>query len=106
VVDTLRPGERVDIGRCTAGWCYVGKAGPNGWVSSAYLQRVGGPIIVPPPIVVHPPIVVRPPHHHRPPTHRPPHHRPPVKPPVVIKPPVKPPVCKPFTPGCPIRPHR
>ena len=110
VVSSLSPGEAVDIQKCTAGWCYVGKAGPNGWVAEAYLQRVAGPVIVPPPVVVHPPIIVRPPIHHRPPVHRP---RPPVKPPVikppvrppVVKPPVKPPVCKPGTPKCPIKPR-
>lgn len=40
VVDTLRPGQQVDIDRCaTNGWCYVIKAGPDGWVSSSYLDE-------------------------------------------------------------------
>ncbi len=99
VVDTLQPGERVDIQKCVSGWCYVGKAGTDGWVSDDYLQRISGPVIVPPPIIVRPPpIVVRPPHH-RPPHHRPPRPRPPKpKPPG----PAKPPICKikPNLPAC------
>jgi uncharacterized protein YraI len=107
VVDTLYPGERVDIQRCTVGWCYVGKAGLNGWVSEAYLTRTAGPIIVPPPVVVRPPIIIRPPrHHHRPSHHRPPHHRWHHHHRPWVKPPAKAPVCKPFTPGCHIRSHR
>lgn len=39
VVDTLRPGERVNIVRRSHGWCAVTKAGPDGWVSCAYLER-------------------------------------------------------------------
>lgn len=38
VVDVLRPGERVEIDRCTRGWCYVIKSGPDGWVSANYLS--------------------------------------------------------------------
>jgi uncharacterized protein YraI len=38
VVDTLYPGEFVEVDRCaTNGWCYVIKSGPDGWVSSRYL---------------------------------------------------------------------
>lgn len=40
VVDVLRPGQQVDIDRCQSnGWCYVTKAGPDGWVSSSYLSN-------------------------------------------------------------------
>jgi len=38
VVDVLREGDEVDIDRCTGGWCYVIKPGPDGWVSQAYLS--------------------------------------------------------------------
>ena len=38
VVDVLRPGQQVEIDRCTGGWCYVIKSGPDGWVSSNYLS--------------------------------------------------------------------
>jgi uncharacterized protein YraI len=37
VIDTLRPGERVDVTGRSGGWCEVAKSGPNGWVSCAYL---------------------------------------------------------------------
>lgn len=38
VVDTLLPGENVEVTECVAnGWCYVQHNGPNGWVSSNYL---------------------------------------------------------------------
>lgn len=42
VVDTLRPGQRVDIDRCQGSWCYVVKTGPDGWVSANYLARGQG----------------------------------------------------------------
>lgn len=38
VVDVLRAGTEVEIDRCQAGWCYVIKPGPDGWVSQAYLS--------------------------------------------------------------------
>jgi len=38
VVDVLRAGDEVEIDRCTGGWCYVIKPGPDGWVSQAYLS--------------------------------------------------------------------
>jgi hypothetical protein len=38
VVDVLRAGAEVEIDRCTGGWCYVIKPGPDGWVSQAYLS--------------------------------------------------------------------
>ncbi len=38
VVDVLRAGAEVEIDRCQAGWCYVIKPGPDGWVSQAYLS--------------------------------------------------------------------
>ncbi len=38
VVDTLTPGEVVDVTECQAnGWCYINHPGPDGWVSSSYL---------------------------------------------------------------------
>jgi uncharacterized protein YraI len=42
VVDTLRAGEQVDVDRCTSGWCFVEKTGPDGWVSSRYLSDDDG----------------------------------------------------------------
>ena len=41
-VDTLSPGEQVDVLGCQSGWCYVDKDGPNGYVSSSYIRRSGG----------------------------------------------------------------
>ena len=38
VVDVLRPGQQVEIDRCSGGWCYVIKSGPDGWVSANYLD--------------------------------------------------------------------
>ena len=38
VVDTLAPGEHVNITGRSNGWCAVTKPGPNGWVSCAYLS--------------------------------------------------------------------
>ena len=37
-IDTLRRNEVVEVTGCRGGWCYVEKAGPDGWVSSNYLQ--------------------------------------------------------------------
>lgn len=42
-IDTLRRGEPVDVQYCRGSWCFVEKAGPDGWVSSSYLQRGGNP---------------------------------------------------------------
>ena len=42
VVDTLRPGEAVDVLGCRSGWCYVEKSGPDGYVSANYLRRSSG----------------------------------------------------------------
>lgn len=39
IVDTLRPGETVAINGQSGGWCRVSKAGPDGWVSCAYLSN-------------------------------------------------------------------
>jgi uncharacterized protein YraI len=42
VVDTLRPGQRVDVSECSSsGWCLVEKSGPDGWVSRNYLRAIG-----------------------------------------------------------------
>lgn len=41
VVDTLTPGEQVEVNECaTNGWCYIEHSGPDGWVSSNYLAPV------------------------------------------------------------------
>ena len=38
VVDTLTPGERVEIQECREnGWCFIRHPGPDGWVSARYL---------------------------------------------------------------------
>ncbi|MCC6918586.1 MAG: SH3 domain-containing protein [Alphaproteobacteria bacterium] len=39
VLDTLRPGEQVDIVGRSGGWCEVRKSGPDGWVSCNYLAN-------------------------------------------------------------------
>lgn len=39
VVDVLRAGQQVEIDRCSGGWCYVVKSGPDGWVSASYLSN-------------------------------------------------------------------
>lgn len=41
-VDTLKRGERVEVTSCRGGWCFVEKRGPDGWVSSNYLNTRGG----------------------------------------------------------------
>jgi hypothetical protein len=41
-VDVLRRNEPVDIQYCRGSWCFVNKAGPDGWVSASYLSRGGG----------------------------------------------------------------
>jgi len=91
VVDTLYPGENVDVGNCQGSWCYIQHNGPAGWVSANYLDEGGGsytppptyddgyddggpyydepaPIyITPPPIYVNPPHYPYPHHHWTPP---------------------------------------
>jgi len=37
VVDVLGRGDRVEVGRCTGGWCQISHRGADGWVSSNYL---------------------------------------------------------------------
>lgn len=42
VLDTLYPGEKVNIGTCRSnGWCLVEHSGPDGWVSARYLSNDG-----------------------------------------------------------------
>ncbi len=42
VVDTLYPGERVNIETCRSnGWCLIEHSGPDGWVSARYLSNDG-----------------------------------------------------------------
>ena len=38
-VDALVRGQQVDVQQCRGSWCYVVKSGPDGWVSSNYLNR-------------------------------------------------------------------
>lgn len=43
VVDTLYPGEDVNIETCRSnGWCLIEHYGPDGWVSARYLSNDGG----------------------------------------------------------------
>lgn len=42
VVDTVRRGTQVDVQQCQGSWCYIAKAGPDGWVSASYLSAAGG----------------------------------------------------------------
>lgn len=43
VVDTLYPGENVNIETCRSnGWCLISHTGPDGWVSARYLSNDGG----------------------------------------------------------------
>jgi hypothetical protein len=44
VVDTIARGTPVDVQRCDGSWCYVAKAGPDGWVSASYLSAGGRPV--------------------------------------------------------------
>lgn len=52
VIDQLYPGERVDIGSCGYGWCYVRHSGPDGYVSARFLS----PSYRSPPIYRAPPV--------------------------------------------------
>jgi uncharacterized protein YraI len=42
-VDTLRRGEPVQVSGCRSGWCFVEKAGQDGWVSANYLNAARAP---------------------------------------------------------------
>ena len=44
VVDTARRGTQVDVQQCQGSWCYISKAGPDGWVSANYLSANGSPV--------------------------------------------------------------
>lgn len=44
VVDTIARGTQVDVQRCQGSWCYVEKAGPDGWISASYLSAGGRPV--------------------------------------------------------------
>lgn len=50
VVDTLAPGEVVDVARCntTRTWCKIYHPGRDGWVAARYLTRPGGTTTVSP----------------------------------------------------------
>lgn len=45
VLNQLQRGQPVDVRQCSAGWCYVVAAGPDGWVSARYLSGGGGYVI-------------------------------------------------------------
>jgi hypothetical protein len=60
VIDTLYSGENVNVIECDGfGWCFVDRAGPDGWVSARYLTSatypVDPPVVRAPPRVVHAP---------------------------------------------------
>ncbi|MCB1397651.1 MAG: SH3 domain-containing protein [Rhodobacter sp.] len=43
VVDTLYPGEHVEVEECeTNGWCRITRPGPDGWVNSDFISPVPG----------------------------------------------------------------
>lgn len=43
VVDTLYPGEHVEVEECEAtGWCRITRSGPDGWVNADYISPVPG----------------------------------------------------------------
>ena len=42
VVDVVTRGTQVDVQQCQGSWCYIAKAGPDGWVSASYLSASGG----------------------------------------------------------------
>jgi uncharacterized protein YraI len=42
VIDTLRPGETVNVGGCRQGWCYI--TDDHGFVSSTYLRNNGAAV--------------------------------------------------------------
>lgn len=44
VVDTVRSGAQVDVQQCQGSWCYIAKAGPDGWISSRFLSAGGRPV--------------------------------------------------------------
>ena len=41
ILDTLYPGEQVQVGPCRRNWCFISHPGPDGWVAARYLQNVG-----------------------------------------------------------------
>lgn len=58
IIDSLPEGAAVDTLTCSGSWCRVRGEGVEGWVSAAYLERVGRarvyrpapPVFVPPPV--------------------------------------------------------
>lgn len=48
VVDQLFAGEQVDVANCQGSWCYINHSGPDGWVSSTYLNAGNSPQPKPP----------------------------------------------------------
>jgi hypothetical protein len=75
IVDSLYPGENVDVQQCRGSWCYVEHSGPDGWVSANFLSTGEGDSAPPPvyyddqpppvyydePEYVQPPVFITPP---------------------------------------------
>lgn len=49
VVDTLQRNELVTVQQCRSNWCYIDRAGADGWVSANYLAAIGGGDVFPRP---------------------------------------------------------
>ena len=42
IVNTAYRGETVNVQGCQAGWCYINKRGPDGWVAARFLGAAPG----------------------------------------------------------------
>ncbi|HTJ56360.1 MAG TPA: SH3 domain-containing protein [Devosiaceae bacterium] len=51
VVNSLQPGQQVEIQRCTGSWCLVAAPGPDGWAARRYLSSSTATIYVQPQVV-------------------------------------------------------
>lgn len=49
VIHVLQNGERVEVVRCQANWCFVNARVESGWASRNYLSRTGGGGVTRPP---------------------------------------------------------
>ena len=38
IVDTVYPGDWVDVGQCYSGYCYISHKGPDGWVKASAID--------------------------------------------------------------------
>ena len=38
IVDTVYPGEWVNVGQCYSGYCYISHKGPDGWVKASAID--------------------------------------------------------------------